>query len=118
MRNICLWFCFFASSVAADCSEKLTNGYRLDNFNTETIFDIGVYSCIKECLLRKPHCQSINYNTQHFQCGINSIGADDIESEGVLDSHSIFVNVLNSSRVFIFTLKMYFVHIQLILFSF
>lgn len=101
MRNVCLWFCFFAPSVAAICSEKMTNGYRLNNFTTEIISDIGVHSCIKECLLRKPHCQSINYNTQHFQCEINSRGADNIEFDGVLDSNSIFNNVWNASRVFI-----------------
>lgn len=98
MRNICLWFCFLAPSLASNCSNNLTHGYRLDSFTTEILSNIGVHACINECLLRKPHCQSINYNTQHFQCGINSREADDIEFEGVPDSNSIFANILNSSR--------------------
>lgn len=115
MRNICLWFCFLAPSVAANCSNNLTHGYRLDSFTTEILSNIGVHACINECLLRKPHCQSINYNTQHFQCGINSREADDIEFEGVPDSNSIFANILNSSRVFISTLRcIQFVNMHLI----
>lgn len=99
MRISCIIFSvFLPNSVIVSCLERLTHGYRLDSFTTEIISNIGVHTCMKECLLRKPHCQSINYNTQHFQCGINSRGADDIKLEGVPDYSSIFANVENVSR--------------------
>uniref|UniRef100_K1QYN7 COBW domain-containing protein 1 n=1 Tax=Magallana gigas TaxID=29159 RepID=K1QYN7_MAGGI len=84
-------------SVIASCFERLTHGYRMDSSITELISDIGVNSCIKECLLRKPHCQSINYNSQHFKCGLNSREADDIELEGVPDYNSVFAKVVTDS---------------------
>lgn len=54
---------------------------------TEETFNIGVQSCIKECLLRKPKCQFINYNTQHFRC------------EVCPDVNIIFANLGNVSKV-------------------
>nr|XP_034301523.1 signal peptide, CUB and EGF-like domain-containing protein 1 [Crassostrea gigas] len=98
MRISCIIFSvFLPNSVFASCLERLTHGYRLDNFTTEIISNIGVHTCIKECLLRKPHCQSINYNIQHFLCGLNSREDEDIELEGVPDYNSIFANVVTDS---------------------
>ncbi|XP_065933381.1 uncharacterized protein [Magallana gigas] len=74
-------------------------GYRLNNFITEEISNIGVQTSIKECLLRKPHCQSINYNTQQFRCEVNSKGAD-ILLKGTPDVNSIFAYLANVSKDF------------------
>lgn len=80
------------------CSGELSHGVRLMGHTLETIPDLGLHSCIKECLLRQLHCQSINYNTQLFLCEINNYEAD-IEAEGFLDPNYIFTNVVNVSRV-------------------
>lgn len=99
MRQISLLlFCFIISPSIPFCFDSLMYGYRLNNFITEEISNIGVQTCIKECLLRKPHCQSINYNTQQFRCEVNSKGAD-ILLEGTPDVNSIFAYLANVSKV-------------------
>lgn len=99
MRQISLlFFCFIISPSISFCFDSLMYGYRLNNFITEEISNIGVQTCIKECLLRKPHCQSINYNTQQFRCEVNSKGAD-ILLEGTPDVNSIFAYLANVSKV-------------------
>lgn len=111
---------FLPQSVIASCFERLTHGYRMDSSITELISDIGVNSCIKECLLRKPHCQSINYNSQHFKCGLNSREADDIELEGVPDYNSVFAKVVTDSLVwssFALIVLHYFKSFKLVVFN-
>lgn len=93
-----LFFCFIISPVFPFCFDRLMHGYRLNNFITEEISNIGVQSCIKECLLRKPQCQSINFNTQQFRCEVNYKEAD-ILLEGTPDVNSIFANLGNVSKV-------------------
>ncbi|XP_078324762.1 uncharacterized protein LOC111124312 [Crassostrea virginica] len=86
-----------APTLTWSCSDNLMFGYRLENFTVEQISNIGVHSCIKECRLRQPLCQSINYDSERFLCEINSKEAD-IEVEGIHHTNSIFANVNGSSR--------------------
>ncbi|XP_056011451.1 sushi, von Willebrand factor type A, EGF and pentraxin domain-containing protein 1-like [Ostrea edulis] len=92
-----LFLTITALRVVDCCSGELSHGVRLMGHTLETIPDLGLHSCIKECLLRQLHCQSINYNTQLFLCEINNYEAD-IEAEGFLDPNYIFTNVVNVSR--------------------
>ena len=87
-----------APTLTWSCSDNLMFGYRLEDSTVEQISNIGVHSCIKECRLRQPLCQSINYDSEHFLCEINSREAD-IEVEGIHQTNSIFANVKGSSRV-------------------
>ncbi|XP_078324759.1 uncharacterized protein LOC144622663 [Crassostrea virginica] len=86
-----------APNLTWSCSDNLMFGYCLENSTVEQISNIGVHSCIKECRLRQPLCQSINYDSERFLCEINSREAD-IEVEGIHQTNSIFANVNGSSR--------------------
>lgn len=65
MRNICLRFCFFVPFVAANCPKKIDTCLSFGQPQKRILYDIGIHTCIKECLYRKT-CQSIKYNTQPF----------------------------------------------------
>lgn len=80
-----------------NCSPDLLHGQRVNGYVVETVYNIGVNSCIKECLLRPNHCQSINYDTQTFTCELNSAVAD--PSMFIQKDSSIYCPVTNAPKV-------------------
>lgn len=88
------------------CPKEAVDGYRLEGHTVKTIQNVGVNSCIRECLLRPGHCKSINYDKQQFICELNrvsvNISVDGSKTASYLyspmDSHFMVDNYSLSTR--------------------